>query len=52
MVLNFSRDTVAYSLPSGLEAGKIVMSNLGQAEENSKTLTLKGWEARVYKVGK
>ena len=52
VVLNFSRDTVAYSLPSGLEAGKIVMSNLGQAEENSKTLTLKGWEARVYKVGK
>ncbi len=52
VVLNFSRDTVAYSLPSGLEAGKLEMSNLGKAEENSKTLSLKGWEARIYKVGK
>jgi oligo-1,6-glucosidase len=51
VVLNFSRDAVAYPLPGGLQAGKLVMSNLGKAEANSKTLALKGWEARVYQVG-
>jgi len=49
VVLNFSRDDMAYSLPAGLKAGHLVISNLGKAEENASVLKLKGWEARVYK---
>ena len=50
VVLNFSGDPVAYSLPAGVIAGTLQISNLGQSEENTATLHLKAWEARVYKT--
>jgi oligo-1,6-glucosidase len=49
VVLNFSREAISYALPAGLKAGHLVISNLGNAEENAPVLKLKGWEARVYK---
>lgn len=49
VVLNFSRDTIAYRLPKGVKSGQMVISNLGKVEENASVLHLKGWEARVYK---
>jgi oligo-1,6-glucosidase len=49
VVLNFSREAISYSLPEGLKAGKLSISNLGKAEENASTLTLQSWEARVYR---
>jgi oligo-1,6-glucosidase len=51
IVLNFSGDAVSYMLPAGLQAGRLVISNLGGAEENTGTLQMKGWDARVYKIG-
>jgi oligo-1,6-glucosidase len=50
VVLNFSNDAVSYSLPGGLKAGKLEMSNLGKAEEEANALKLRAWEARVYKM--
>ena len=50
VVLNFSEDAVSYSLPGGLKAGQLQISNLGKAEEHTGVLHLKGWEARVYKI--
>jgi oligo-1,6-glucosidase len=50
IVLNFSRDAALYSLPDGMRAGVLHISTLGQAEENTAQLHLKGWEARVYKI--
>ena len=50
VVLNFSRDAVAYTLPGGLNAGQLVISNMGSNEENVSLLNLKGWEARVYSL--
>ncbi|HEX6879600.1 MAG TPA: alpha-glucosidase [Terriglobales bacterium] len=52
VVLNFSRDKFTYALPLGVKAGKLMMSNQGKAEENVSELSLKGWEARVYKVAR
>jgi oligo-1,6-glucosidase len=49
VVLNFSNDALSYSLPGGLKAGKLQVSNLDKAEENSNVLKLKAWEARIYK---
>jgi oligo-1,6-glucosidase len=51
IVLNFSRDAVSYSVPKNIRAGKIVLSNLDSTEQNTNKLSLKGWEARVYKMG-
>ena len=48
-VLNFSKDGVSYTLPGGLKAGKLQISNLFTKEAKTRTLKLKGWEARVYK---
>ena len=50
IVLNFSGDAVSYAIPGGLKAGHLQISNLGQTEENTTTLHLKGWEARVYRM--
>ena len=50
IVLNFSEDAISYSLPSGVEAGQLVISNLGKTDERGEALHLKGWEARVYKL--
>jgi oligo-1,6-glucosidase len=49
VVLNFSKDAVAYNLPGGLKAGALQISNLATGEEETPVLNLKGWEARVYK---
>ena len=49
VVLNFSTDPVTYKLPAGIKTSQLVISNLGKTSERGKTLTLKGWEARVYK---
>jgi oligo-1,6-glucosidase len=50
IVLNFSRETVSYALPGGLKTGALVTSNIGGAEENTATLKMKPWEARVYTI--
>ena len=50
VVLNFSRDAVAYTLTGGLNAGQLVISNVESNEENVSLLNLKGWEARVYSL--
>jgi len=49
VVLNFSEDNISYTLPGGLKAGQLQISNLGTKEQNTAALKLKGWEARVYK---
>ena len=49
VVLNVSNEALSYSLPGGVKAGTLQVSNLGKAEENTNTLKLKAWEARVYK---
>jgi oligo-1,6-glucosidase len=49
VVLNFSEDDISYRLPAGLEAARLLISNLGSKEEKTQQLKLKGWEARVYK---
>ena len=48
VVLNFSKDTVAYAIPRGLKAVQMIISNSESDEENTSLLNLKGWEARVY----
>jgi oligo-1,6-glucosidase len=48
VVLNFSRDQIAYHLPDGLIANRLLVSNLRSREVNASTLNLRGWEARVY----
>jgi hypothetical protein len=50
-VLNFSADTITYSIPGSLKAGELQISNLGKtAEQNASVLHLKGWDARVCKL--
>ncbi len=49
VVLNFSKDAVTYSLPGGMRAGELEISNLGSKESKTSELTMKGWEARVYR---
>lgn len=48
IVLNLSRDDVAYTLPEGLKVGQLALSNRDSKEEGLGTLKLKGWEARIY----
>jgi oligo-1,6-glucosidase len=50
VVLNFSSTEVAYTLPEGLKAGKLALSNLDSKEENVSAVNLKGWEARIYRL--
>lgn len=45
VVLNFSDKANDFSLPDGMKLGKLVISNEGLAEG----MTLKAWEARVYR---
>ena len=49
VLLNFSRSDVLYKLPQGVNAGRLLISNLGSNEENVSVLNLQGWEARVYR---
>jgi oligo-1,6-glucosidase len=50
VVLNFSKNDVAYTLPAGLKAGQLALSNLDGKEENVTAVNLKGWEARIYRL--
>jgi len=45
VVLNFSDKAATFSVPDGIQAKELVISNEGTAEG----MTLKAWEARVYK---
>jgi oligo-1,6-glucosidase len=49
IVLNFSENPIAYSIPGSLKPISLLMTNRGSKEVNTSTLNLKGWEARVYK---
>jgi oligo-1,6-glucosidase len=48
IVLNFSGQDQAYTLPGGLKANRLVLSNRETTEEQVSVVHLKGWEARVY----
>jgi oligo-1,6-glucosidase len=49
MVLNFSKKGIRYELPQGAKAGHLIVSNQGgPKEEQTSTLNLKPWEARIY----
>jgi len=50
VVLNLSKASVAYALPSGLKAGELVISNMAAKESHTNKLSLQPWEARVYKI--
>ena len=48
-VLNFSGKPVDYTLPEGIQAGKLLLANVaGAAKAGGSSLHLAGWEARVY----
>jgi oligo-1,6-glucosidase len=49
VVLNFSKDNISYTLPGGLNAGQLQISNLTTKEAKTPVVKLRGWEARVYK---
>jgi len=49
IILNFSRSVISYRLPEGLAAGPLVVANSETKEENSATLHLEAWEARIYR---
>ena len=49
VVLNFSTDAVAYTLPGAIKAGDLIFSNLGKTTEQGETLHLRAWEARIYR---
>jgi oligo-1,6-glucosidase len=50
VVLNLSKDNVAYTLPEGLKARQLALSNSETKEENVTAVNLKGWEARIYRL--
>ena len=50
VILNFSPEAVTYSLPAGIKAGKLQISNMESAEEHVSEVKLRGWEARVYRM--
>jgi oligo-1,6-glucosidase len=50
VVLNLSKESLAYTLPEGIKAGQLSLSNSGTKEENVTTVNLKGWEARIYSL--
>jgi oligo-1,6-glucosidase len=48
VILNFSKEELAYFPPEGAHPGRLLISNLESSEENALPVNLKGWEARVY----
>jgi oligo-1,6-glucosidase len=49
IVLNFSKKPVHYELPHRAKAGRLMLSNQsGGSEEQTSTLNLRPWEARIY----
>lgn len=50
VVENFSSSTVTYTLPKGLKAGTLLLSDIPSSHEaNASTLNLAPWESRIYK---
>ena len=50
MVENFSSGPVVYTLPNGLTAASLLLSDIpGSHEANVSTLNLAPWESRIYK---
>ena len=50
VVENFSSSPVTYTLPNGLKAATLVLSDIPSSHEaNASTLNLAPWESRVYK---
>jgi len=50
IVENFSSSPVAYTLPNGLKAGNLLLSDIpGSHEANVSTLDLASWESRIYR---
>lgn len=50
IVENFSSSPIKYTLPNGLKAGKLLLSDTPASHEaNSSTLNLGPWEARIYR---
>jgi oligo-1,6-glucosidase len=49
VILNWSGSAIQYTLPSGLIAGRLQISNLVGREEHAPVLHLQAWEARVYR---
>ena len=54
IVLNFSRDSVQWAVPSGIKPGQLVLSNLAsnsaKTDDTPSKLSLKPWEARIYRL--
>jgi oligo-1,6-glucosidase len=49
VIHNFSAQPIAYTLPDGVTADRLIMDNYASDEANGRTLHLKGWESRIYK---
>jgi oligo-1,6-glucosidase len=50
IVENFSSSPVTYTLPNGLKAATLLLSDIpGSHQANAATLTLAPWESRIYK---
>lgn len=50
VVLNFSREEVAWRLPEGMAAGELASSNFAGAAGGGIRLVLRPWEARIYRL--
>jgi oligo-1,6-glucosidase len=50
VVLNMSSDAISYGLPAGVRPGPLVLGNLGDAPTAGRHLTLRPWEARIYRL--
>jgi oligo-1,6-glucosidase len=50
VVLNLSKDNVVYTLPEGLKAAELALSNSDAKEEHVTAVNLKAWEARIYRL--
>jgi oligo-1,6-glucosidase len=50
VVENFGSSAVSYTLPNGLTAGTLLLSDIPSSREsNATTLSLAPWESRIYK---
>ena len=49
VVLNYSKTPATWSLPAGMQPGKLVLCNLTTTPGDAAALTLAPYEARVYK---
>src|ERR1039458_1366240 len=49
VILNWNAKLIAYTLPGGMKAGKLLLANVsGTTEADTGTLRLGAWEARIY----